>query len=110
MDQKIGQRRKGSARNYRYIAHAGSLFMTMRPITMDREIPHSKLMHIDREASVQQPIQLMRQIGTTALMVTEEINGVHHKVGIVTANEIVARVIAMALDPAVLTTGDIALA
>jgi len=52
--------------------------------------------------------KLMRKSGTTELLVTGVANGMLLPIGIVTANDIVTRVIATGLDPAVLTAGDIA--
>lgn len=72
------------------------------------EIINHKLTHVDREASVLEASRLMRKLGTTELLVTVEANGVLRPLGILTAKDIVTRVIATELDPAVLTTGDIA--
>jgi len=72
------------------------------------EIVNHKLTHVDREASVLEASKLMRRSGTTELLVTAEADGVLRPVAILTANDIVTRVIATELDPAVLTTGDIA--
>jgi CBS domain-containing protein len=72
------------------------------------EIVNHKLTHADREASVLEVSKLMRKAGTTELLVTGEANGMLLPVGIVTANDIVTRVIAAELDPTVLTAGDIA--
>ena len=72
------------------------------------EITSHKLTHVDREASVLDASKLMRKSGTTELLVTSEANGALLPLGILTANDIVTRVIAAELDPAVLTTGDIA--
>ncbi len=76
-------------------------------ITIGEIISH-KLTHVDREASVLEASKLMRKSGTTELLVTAEANGVLRPLGILTAKDIVTRVIATELDPAVLTTGDIA--
>jgi CBS domain-containing protein len=72
------------------------------------EIINHKLTHVDREASVLEASKLMRKAGTTELLVTVEANGILRPLGILTAKDIVTRVIATELDPAVLTTGDIA--
>ena len=72
------------------------------------EIAKHNLMHVDRDASVLDASKLMRKTGTTELLVTHEANGLLLPLGIVTANDIVTRVIAAGLDPAVLTAGDIA--
>jgi len=73
------------------------------------EIINHKLTHVDREASVLEACKLMRKSGTTELLVTEEAQGILLPLGILNANDIVTHVIAAELDPAVLTTGDIAL-
>ena len=67
-----------------------------------------ELTHIDREASVLEASKLMRTSGTTELLVVDKANGAIFAFGIVTATDIVTRVIAAELDPAVLTAGDIA--
>jgi len=72
------------------------------------DIVNHKLTHVDREASVLEASKLMRKSGTTELLVTVEADGVLRPLGILTAKDIVTRVIATELDPAVLTTGDIA--
>ena len=72
------------------------------------DIINHKLAHVDREASVLEASKLMRKSGTTELLVVDNANGTLLPLGIVTANDIVTRVIAVDLDPAVLTTGDIA--
>jgi hypothetical protein len=63
---------------------------------------------IDREMSVLQASKLMRESGTNELLVTSDATGMTLPLGIVTATDIVTRVIAAELDPAVLTMGDIA--
>jgi len=72
------------------------------------DITGQKLTHVDREASVLDASRLMRKAGTTELLVTDDTNGTLLPLGIVTANDIVTRVIAAELDPTVLTAGDIA--
>lgn len=67
-----------------------------------------ELTYIDRNASVLEASKLMRQSGTTELLVVDKHNGGQFTFGIVTANDIVTRVIATGLDPAVMTAGDIA--
>lgn len=71
------------------------------------EIAKSNVMHVDKEASVLTASKLMRESGATQLLVTEVTDGVFVAIGIVTAGDIVSRVIAAGLDPAVLTAGDI---
>lgn len=72
------------------------------------EIANQQVTHVDREASVLEASKLMRKSGATELLVTGKADGGLLPVGIVTANDIVTRVIAAELDPSVLTTGDIA--
>lgn len=72
------------------------------------EVINHKLTHVDREASVLEASKLMRKAGTTELLVTVKAGGILRPLGILTAKDIVTRVIATELDPAVLTTGDIA--
>jgi CBS domain-containing protein len=72
------------------------------------EIARNKLTHVDGEASVLEASKLMRTSGATELLVTGLNNGVFVAIGIVTANDIVTRVIAAELDPSVMTAGDIA--
>ncbi len=72
------------------------------------EIMNHKLTHIDREASVLEASKLMRKSGTTELLVTDNAKGMLRPLGVVTANDIVTRVMAAELDPAVMTAGDIA--
>jgi len=79
-----------------------------RTNTTSSEIINYKLTHVDRETSVLEASKLMRKSGTTELLVTAEANGVLRPLGILTAKDIVTRVVATELDPAVLTTGDIA--
>ena len=71
------------------------------------EIINHKLTHVDRDASVLEASKLMRKSGTTELLVTAEADGRLLPLGILSASDIVTRVIAAGLDPAVLTTGDI---
>jgi len=71
------------------------------------EIAKSNVTYVDRDASVLAASRLMRESGATQLLVTEVTAGVFVAIGIVTAGDIVTRVIATGLDPAVLTAGDI---
>ena len=71
------------------------------------EITKHKLTHVDMETSVLMASKLMRASGATELLVTGVRDGVLLAIGVVTANDIVIRVIAAELDPAVLTAGDI---
>jgi len=83
--------------------------MILRTDATDGEIakPKQKLMHVDREASVLEGSRLMRNSGTTELLVVDRANSALFTFGIVTAQDIVTRVIAAGLDPAVLTVGDL---
>jgi CBS domain-containing protein len=84
------------------------MIMILQSKLLAGEISSHKLTHVDREASVLDASKLMRKSGATELLVTGEADGVLSPLGIVTASDIVTRVIAAELDPAVLTTGDIA--
>ena len=59
------------------------------------------------EASIVEASRLMRQSGETALAVLSEAEGQPCVIGVVTAGDIVTRVLAVGLDPSVLTVGDI---
>jgi len=72
------------------------------------EIINHKLTHIDSAASVLEASKLMGKSGAAELLVTAETGGQLVSLGIVTASDIVTRVIAAELDPTVLTMGDIA--
>jgi CBS domain-containing protein len=78
-----------------------------RSADLASEIARSHIAYLDKEASVFFASKLMRESGATQLLVTEVANGVFVAVGIITAGDIVTRVIAAGLDPAVLTAGDI---
>lgn len=71
------------------------------------EIARSDVTYVDKEASVLAASRLMRESGANQLLVTGMTNGVFIAIGIVTAGDIVTRVVATGLDPAVLTAGDI---
>ena len=60
------------------------------------------------EASIADASRRMRDCGATELLVMSEIHGEARALGVVTAQDIVTRVLAVGLDPAVLTAGDIA--
>jgi CBS domain-containing protein len=60
-----------------------------------------------RETTVQQAAQLMRENHVGDLPVVEQISGVRVPVGIVTDRDVVVAVVALGLDPAVLSVGDI---
>lgn len=82
--------------------------MILQTTFLAGETTKHNLPHVDREASVLEASRLMRMSGTAELLVTHEAGGRLVPVGILTANDIVTRVIAAGLDPAVLTAGDIA--
>jgi len=84
------------------------MFMIMQSKIMSGEVPKDKVIHVDQEASVIEASKLMRKSDATELLVTAEVNGMLFPLGIVTAKDIVTRVIAAELDPVVLTIGDIA--
>jgi len=79
----------------------------LQTTTIDAESTGNNLTHIDREASVLEASKLMRKSGSSELLVVDKSHGRQFTFGILTANDIVTRVIAAGLDPAVLTTGDI---
>ena len=83
------------------------LMIPQSNVTGEEIISH-KLTQVDREVSVLEASRLMRKARTAELLVTRETDGMLLPLGVVTANDIVTRVIAAELDPAVLTTGDIA--
>ena len=60
------------------------------------------------EASLVETSRLMRERGAMQVAVIAEVDGKARTVGIVTARDIVTRVVALGLDPEVLTAGDIA--
>jgi CBS domain-containing protein len=62
---------------------------------------------IDRDASVAAASRLMREESRGDLVVTERQGGVSVPVGVISARDIVTRVVALGLDPLVLTTGDL---
>ena len=80
---------------------------TLPSTDLEGEIARSHLMSVDRETSILEASRLMRESGATELLVTGATQGVLLAIGIVTATDIVTRVVAAGLDPAVLTAGDI---
>jgi CBS domain-containing protein len=72
------------------------------------ERPRQSLPQVDRDASVLEASRLMRESGQTEVLVTHQAEGMLQPFAILTAKDIVSRVVAAGLDPAVLTTGDIA--
>ena len=84
------------------------MFTIQQASTTGHNVNNDTLPNVDRDATVLEACQLMRRTGSTELLVTEEANGTLFPVGVLTTSDIVTRVIAMELDPAVLTAGDIA--
>ena len=82
--------------------------MNPQAIALGGDIAGMNLVYVDRETSVLEASRLMRETGATELLVIDRSRGALLSFGIVTANDIVTRVIATGLDPAVLTAGDIA--
>jgi CBS domain-containing protein len=66
------------------------------------------LPQVDRDASVLEASRLMSKSGRTKLLVTHQTDGTLQPLAVLTAKDIVNRVVAAGLDPAVLTAGDIA--
>jgi CBS domain-containing protein len=62
---------------------------------------------VPSEASIVEASRLMRERGATELLVLGQIDGEPRRLGIVTEHDIVTRVLALGLDPAVVTAGDI---
>jgi CBS domain-containing protein len=62
---------------------------------------------IDREASVMAASRLMREQRVDEVVVTEGLDGDAIPAGIVSARDIVTRVVAVDLDPSIVTVGDI---
>jgi CBS domain-containing protein len=71
------------------------------------EANNPRLTYIDRELSILEASRLMRNCGAEELLVTDQTQGELVPIGIVTARDIVTRIVAAGLDPAVLTAGDI---
>lgn len=63
---------------------------------------------VDRDTTIQSASDLMRRYQVGEVVVTDERKGTLVPVGIVSARDIVTRIIATRLDPTVLTAGDIA--
>jgi CBS domain-containing protein len=62
---------------------------------------------VHRDASIAYASRLMRAFGTSELQVVSEAGGRPEALGVLTAGDIVTRVLAVGLDPAVLTAGDL---
>jgi predicted transcriptional regulator len=67
----------------------------------------SRTVCIDRDTSVVDACRLMRDCHLGELMVTQKLEGMDIPAGIVCARDIVTRVVALELDPTVVTVGDI---
>lgn len=74
---------------------------------MDRGVARHDLARVDRETRVLEASKLMRRSGATEILVTGEADNMIVPQGFLTAKDIVTRVIATELDPAVVTAGDI---
>jgi CBS domain-containing protein len=70
-------------------------------------VPPRRTACIDREASAAKACRLMREQRLGELVVTENLDGKPVPAGIVSARDIVTRIIAVELDPATVTVGDI---
>jgi CBS domain-containing protein len=79
----------------------------MRTSRTNGEIAAEHLAYVDRELSILEACRLMRRSGAERLLVTDQAEGTRVPVGVVTARDIVTRIVAAGLDPAVLTAGDI---
>jgi len=84
------------------------MIMSAQSNLSGEDILNHKLIYVDREISIHAACRLMRSAGMVELLVTERENGQLRPIGILTASDIVCRVIAAGLDPAVMTAGDIA--
>jgi CBS domain-containing protein len=76
-------------------------------VAVANDIGHRKPAPVDREVSVLEASRLMRSSGSDELLVTDRAEGRLVPLGIVTAHDIVTRIVAAELDPAVVTAGDI---
>jgi CBS domain-containing protein len=70
-------------------------------------VPPRRTACIDREASAAKASRLMREQRLGELVVTETLDGKPVPAGIISARDIVTRIIAVELDPATVTVGDI---
>jgi CBS domain-containing protein len=80
----------------------------MRTSRTNGEIAPEHLTYVDRELSILEACRVMRRSGAEELLVTDQAEGTIVPLGVVTARDIVTRIVAAGLDPAVLTAGDIA--
>jgi len=70
-------------------------------------VPPRRTACIDREASVASACRMMREQRVGEIVVTDNLDGKPVPAGIVSARDIVTRIIAVELDPAAVTVGDI---
>ena len=84
------------------------MFAALWPDGADRNRAFRDLVHIDREVSVLEASRLMSRRRVGALVVTDRGEGTVVPLAVVTAHDIVSRVLAAGLDAAVVTIGDIA--
>ena len=73
------------------------------------EICNRKVVIVQRDTTVQEAAQLMRQHHVGALVVVEEVSGKRKPAGLVTDRDLVVEVLATQLDAEVITVGDIML-
>jgi CBS domain-containing protein len=76
-------------------------------VAVANEIGRRRPAPVDCEVSVLEASRLMRSSGSDELLVTDRAEGTLVPLGIVTARDIVTRIVAAELDPAVVTAGDI---
>ena len=62
---------------------------------------------VGREATIAEASRLMREERVDAVVVTDRLDGKPIPAGIVSARDVVTRVVAVGLDPAVITAGDV---
>ena len=65
------------------------------------------MVSIDRDATVACASRVMREADVEKLLVTRRIAGCVVPAGVIPARDIVVRVLGVALDPSVLTVGDV---
>ena len=73
------------------------------------EICNREVVIVQRDTTVQEAAQLMRQHHVGALVVVEEVSGKRKPAGLVTDRDLVVEVLATQLDAEVITVGDIML-
>src|ERR1700693_102775 len=72
------------------------------------EIARRSHVCVDRNTTILRASKLMRSYQTSEVVVTDQPQGILVPVGVVSAQDIVTRIIASGLDPVVFTAGDIA--